>query len=79
MDAVKNAIGLGQKTQEGQEPVSGQQGSGAAGEPFDAGNKEGMMLQCRAWGQGTADNRLEPGHGGCELPASYRTLDHDQW
>ncbi|KAI7560103.1 hypothetical protein KC346_g22651, partial [Hortaea werneckii] len=40
MDAVKNAIGLGQSTQQGQEPVSGQQGSGTAGEPFDAGNKE---------------------------------------
>lgn len=41
MDAVKNVVGLGQKTQEGQEPVSGQQGAGTAGEPFDAGNKEG--------------------------------------
>ncbi|KAI6798956.1 hypothetical protein KC364_g15977, partial [Hortaea werneckii] len=66
MDAVKNAIGLGQKTQEGQEPVSGQQGSGAAGEPFDAGNKEdnaelgGKAPQTTDSNQATGDVSSQP-------------------
>ncbi|KAK5122045.1 hypothetical protein LTR85_004291 [Meristemomyces frigidus] len=40
MDTIKNAVGLGKESQEGQEPVSGQQGEGTAVEPFDAGNQE---------------------------------------
>ena len=39
MDAVKDAVGLGAKSQSGQEPVSGKQGAGTAGAPFDQGNE----------------------------------------
>jgi len=39
MDAIKSAVGLGKTTQEGQEPVSGQQGEGTAAQPFDQGNE----------------------------------------
>ncbi|RMY46809.1 hypothetical protein D0865_09057 [Hortaea werneckii] len=69
MDAVKNVIGLGQKTQEGQEPVSGQQGSGTAGEPFDAGNKEdnpelgGKVPQTTDSNQVTGDVSSQPATG----------------
>ena len=41
MDAIKSAVGLGKKDQEGQEPVSGLKGEGTAVEPFDQGNQEG--------------------------------------
>lgn len=40
MEAIKSAVGLGKKDQEGQEPVSGVKGEGTAAEPFDAGNQE---------------------------------------
>jgi len=43
METIKSAIGLGQKSQEGQEPASGQQGAGTAGEPYDQGNVVGMF------------------------------------
>lgn len=42
MEKIKDAIGFGSKFQEGQEPVSGEQGAGTATEPYDAGNREGM-------------------------------------
>lgn len=41
MEKVKETLGLDKKDQEGQEPVSGQQGDSAAGQPFDAGNSKG--------------------------------------
>lgn len=46
METLKSVIGLGSKssTQEGQEPVSGVQGQGTAGEPYDAGNTVGMSF-----------------------------------
>lgn len=44
METVKNAVGLGKESQQGEEPVSGQQGEGTAVKPFDAGNQEGTHL-----------------------------------
>lgn len=48
MEAIKNAIGLGagktDTTQEGQEPVSGQLGSGTAAQPYDLGNQQGEHI-----------------------------------
>lgn len=42
MDALKSATGNpSQKLSSGQEPVSGEQGKGSVGEPFDQGNAEG--------------------------------------
>lgn len=42
METVKHAVGLDTpEQQQGQEPVSGEQGQGTATDPFDAGNKEG--------------------------------------
>lgn len=40
MESLKAVVGLGQKEQQGQEPVSGVKGSGSAAElaPYDAGN-----------------------------------------
>ncbi|KAF2767706.1 hypothetical protein EJ03DRAFT_352766 [Teratosphaeria nubilosa] len=40
-ETIKSALGLDSKTQEGQEPVAGQQGAGDAFEPYDQGNREG--------------------------------------
>ena len=45
MEAIKNAIGLGSnQVQSGQEPVSGETGSGTAVEPYDGGNADGKSL-----------------------------------
>ena len=41
MDKIKSAVGVGNKDQEGQEPVSGESGEGTTAKPFDAGNKPG--------------------------------------
>lgn len=42
MDTVKSTTGLGDpKAQSGEEPLSGKQGKGTAGEPYDQGNSEG--------------------------------------
>lgn len=41
MDKLKSAVGMGGKSEEGQEPVSGAKGEGTSAEPFDAGNKQG--------------------------------------
>lgn len=45
MESIKNALGLGggttDTTQAGQEPISGEQGSGTAAQPYDAGNQQG--------------------------------------
>ena len=42
MEAIKNAIGLGSsQVQSGQEPVSGETGSGTASKPYDGGNANG--------------------------------------
>jgi len=42
MESIKNAIGLGSgQVQSGQEPVSGETGSGTVSEPYDAGNATG--------------------------------------
>ena len=38
MESIKDVVGLGAKAQSGQEPVSGQQGEGSAGAPYDGGN-----------------------------------------
>lgn len=38
---VKASLGLSQESESGTEPVSGEMGSGTAGEPFDLGNEEG--------------------------------------
>lgn len=45
MDKLKDVVGLGGKSEEGQEPVSGTKGEGTAPEPFDAGNKQGNSSQ----------------------------------
>lgn len=46
MDKVKEALDIGdkkaEKAKEGQEPVNGQKGNTAAGQPFDAGNDKGI-------------------------------------
>ena len=46
MDTIKSTVGLGEKPEEkaGMEPVSGQQGDESKGEPYDAGNVQGMSL-----------------------------------
>lgn len=42
MDTLKSATGLGDpKQQSGEEPLSGEQGKGTVGEPYDQGNSEG--------------------------------------
>ncbi|KAK3703913.1 hypothetical protein LTR37_014131 [Vermiconidia calcicola] len=40
MNALKNAVGVGKKDKEGDEPVSGEQGEGTTAAPFDGGNRE---------------------------------------
>ena len=41
METVKSVLGFGKTEQQGQEPISGQQGSGTVAEPYDAGNQVG--------------------------------------
>lgn len=42
MESIKSALGLGgSTTQSGQEPVSGETGSGTVEQPYDGGNVQG--------------------------------------
>lgn len=44
MNTLKKVVGGGSKKEEaGQEPVSGAQGQGTVGQPYDAGNQHGKL------------------------------------